>query len=136
MNTYHCSPCNCKQPYVQACSMLAQLLLIACWLERWTCDRKVVSWNPGRSCRRIFCRRIFVSRVNFWCLFDPRVTAVAPKRPQSLCQKCWWQVTPKHEYTLDPMKLEWAVQAWCGNLSRNKLTCNSSGNTRPVISAC
>ena len=42
--------------------------------------------------------------------------------------------TPKHAYTLDPSKSEWndsaAVQAECGNLSGNKLTCNSSGNTR------
>ena len=35
---------------------------IACWLERWTCDRKVVSLNLGRS-----GRRIFFSRVNFVC---------------------------------------------------------------------
>ena len=35
---------------------------------------------------------------------------------------------------LDQTKLEWAdcapVQAECGNLSGNELTCNSSGNTR------
>ena len=44
------------------------------------------------------------------------------------------QVTPKHAYTLDPSKSEWAdyaaVQAECGNLSGNELTRNSSGNTR------
>ena len=38
----------------------------------------------------------------------PCVTAVAWKRPWSFCQKCRWQVTPKHTYTLDPNKLEWA----------------------------
>ena len=52
----------------------------------------------------------------------------------SFCQKCRWQVTPKHAYTFDPMKSEWAdyaaVQAECGNLSRNELTRNSSGNTQ------
>ena len=41
-------------------------------------------------------------------------------------------------HTLDPLKLEWAdyvsVKAECGNLSGNKLTCNSSGNTRPQSS--
>ena len=37
------------------------------------------------------------------CPFHPRVTAVAHKRPWSFCQKCKWQATPKHAYTLDPM---------------------------------
>ena len=68
----------------------------------------------------------------------PPVTTVAHKRPQSFCQKCWWQVTPKHAYTLDPSKLDWAdyaaVQAECGDLSGNELTCNSSGNTRSQLS--
>ena len=35
---------------------------IACWLEHWTCDWKVVSSNPGRS-----GGRFFLSRVNFVC---------------------------------------------------------------------
>ena len=43
--------------------------------------------------------------------FQPLVTAVACKRPQSFCQKCRWQVNPKHAYTLDPTKLEWADYA-------------------------
>ena len=68
------------------------------------------------------------------CPFHPRVTAVAHKRPRSYCQKCRWQVTPEHGYTLDPTKSEWAddaaIQAWCGNLSGNELTRNSSGNSR------
>ena len=38
------------------------------------------------------------------CLFHPRVTTVARKRPQSFCQKCRWQVTCKHAYILDPTK--------------------------------
>ena len=70
----------------------------------------------------------------YWCPFHPRVTAVARKRPRSYCQQCRWQVTPKHAYTLDPSKSEWAdyaaVQAECGNLSGNELTHNSSGNIR------
>ena len=49
------------------------------------------------------------------CPFYPRVTAVARKRPWSFCQKCRWQVTPKHAYTYDRTKSEWtdhaAVQA-------------------------
>ena len=68
------------------------------------------------------------------CPFHPRFTAVAGKIPRSFCQKCRWQVTPKHAYTVDPSKSEWAdqaaVQAECGNLSGNELTRNSSGNTR------
>ena len=77
---------------------------IACWLEHWTCDRKVVNSNPGRSGRRIFffvqsqlCVLTFT-----WCPFHPRVNTVASKRPQSFCQKRRWQVTPKHAYILDP----------------------------------
>ena len=71
---------------------------------------------------------------SFRCPFHPRVTAVARKRPRSFCQKCRWQVTPKHAYTSDSMKSEWAdyaaVQAQCGNLSGNELTRDSSGSTR------
>ena len=70
----------------------------------------------------------------FRCLFHPHVTTMEHKRPRSFCQKCRWQDTPIHIYTLDPTKSEWAdyaaVQASCGNLSGNELTCNSSGNTR------
>ena len=108
---------------------------IACWLERRTRDRKVASSNPGRSGGRIFFFRVnFCVLTLIRCLFHPRVTAVARKRPRSFCQKCRWQARPKHAYTLDPTKSEWAdyaaVQAECGNLSENELTRNSSGNTR------
>ena len=72
------------------------------------------------------------------CPFQPRVTAVARKRPRSCRQKCRWQVTPEHAYTLDPTKSERAdyaaVQASCGNLSGNELTRNLSGNIRPQSS--
>ena len=68
------------------------------------------------------------------CPFHPRVSAVPRKRPRSFCQKCRWRVTPKHAYTLGPSKSEradyTAVQAECGNLSKNELTRNSSGITR------
>ena len=68
------------------------------------------------------------------CLFHPRDIAVPRKRPRSFCQKCRWQVTPKHAYTLNSPKSEWAdyaaVQAEWGNLSGNELTRNSSGNSR------
>ena len=71
------------------------------WLERRTHDRKVPGSSSGRS-----GGKIFFSRVNFLCwllfryLFHPRVTAVACKRSRSFLQKCRWQVTPKHIYTL------------------------------------
>ena len=64
----------------------------------------------------------------------PRLTEVARKRPRSFCLKCRWQVTPKHAYTFDLTKSEWAdyaaVQAQREDLFGNELTGNSSGNTR------
>ena len=42
--------------------------------------------------------------------FHPRVTAVASKRPRSFCQKCRWQVTAKHVYTLRM----WLCMMWHG----------------------
>ena len=75
---------------------------IAQWLEHRTRDWKAAGsnpcWNGGR---------IFFSRVDFtlcWLLFrypfHPRVTTVARKKSRSFCQKCRWQVTAKHAYTL------------------------------------
>ena len=74
---------------------------IAQWLERRTRDWKVAGsnpcWNGGR---------IFFSRVDFLCWllfrypFHPRVTTVERKKSRSFCQKCRWQVTAKHAYTL------------------------------------
>ena len=78
-------------------------LLVKCWTRDW----KVVSSNPGWS-----GGKIFLSRVNctYWLLFGvrstPFVIAVACKRPWSFCQKCRWQVTPKHAYIVDPMMWE------------------------------
>ena len=112
---------------------------IACWLERRTRDRKVASSNPGRSGGENFLlqSQLYVLTL-IRCPFHPRVTAVAHKRPRSFCQKCGWQVTPKHARTLDPSKSEWAdyaaVQAECGNLSGNKLTHNSFRNAWSQLS--
>ena len=96
-----------------------------------TRDRKVTSLNPGRN-----GGRIFFPRVNFVCrlLLGVHFTSVLPqwhvKDPGHSAKSAG---TPKHAYTLDPSKSEWndsaAVQAECGNLSGNKLTRNSSGNT-------
>ena len=84
---------------------------IAQWLERRTRDWKVAGSNPRWS-----GRGIFFSRVDFLCWllfrypFHPCVTAVAHKRPRSFCQKCRWQVTAKHTYTLRM----WLCMKWHG----------------------
>ena len=86
---------------------------IAQWLERRTRDRKVPGSSPSRS-----GGRFFFSRVSFLCwflfryVFHPRVTAVARKRSRSFCQKCRWQVTAKHTYTLRM----WLWMKWHCNL--------------------
>ena len=93
-------------------------------MKRRTRNRNVACSNPGRNGGTFFS----------WCPFHPRVTAVARKRPRSFYQKCRWQVTPKQACTLDPTKSEWAdyaaLQAECGNLSKNELTRNFSRNIR------
>ena len=84
---------------------------IAQWLECRTPDWKVTGLNPCRT-----GGRIFFSRVNFLCWllfqypFHPRVTAVARKRSRPFCQKCRWQVTAKHAYTL----CMWLCMRWHG----------------------
>ena len=105
-------------------------LLVGCR----TCDQWVVSVSPGSS-----CRRIFFSRVNFLCwLLAGDHSTLSYHIITVFLPKCRWQVTPKHAYTLDQMKSEWAdyfaVQAWFGNLSRNKLPHNLYRNIRPQLS--
>ena len=84
---------------------------IAQWLERRTRDWKVAGSNPCRS-----GARILFSRVDYLCWllfrypFHSRVTAVARKRSRSFCQKCRWQVTVKHAYTLRM----WLCMKWHG----------------------
>ena len=79
------------------------------------------SWQEQRQ--NFFLQSQLYVLTHIRCPFHPRVTAVARKRPRSFCQKYRWQVTPKHAYTLDPSKSEWAdyaaVQAECGNRSGN-----------------
>ena len=78
----------------------------------FTCDYVTCDRNDAPD----FGGRIFFSRVNFLCWllfrypFHPRVTAVARKRPRSLCQKRRWQVTAKHAYTLRM----WLCMKWHG----------------------
>ena len=67
------------------------------------------SWLKGRGFESLLERRenfLLFSRVDFLCWllfrypFHPRVTTVARKKSRSFCQKCRWQVTAKHAYTL------------------------------------
>ena len=84
---------------------------IAQWLEHWTWDWKVVGLNPCWSSGRIFFSRVdFLCWLLFQYLFHPHVTTVARKRSQSFCQKCRWQVTAKHAYTLR----FWLCMKWHG----------------------
>ena len=84
---------------------------IAQWSERRTRDWKVAGSNPCWSGGRIFFSRVdFLCWPLFWYPFHPRVTAVARKRSRSFCQKCRWQVTAKHAYTLRM----WLCMKWHG----------------------
>ena len=89
---------------------------------------------PAGAAGECFSLRLTLCADSYSVSVPPRVTAVACKRPRSFCQKCRWQVIPKHAYFLDPTTSErayWAaIQAWCGN----ELTRNSSGNSRPQSS--
>ena len=54
-----------------------------------------------------------------WRLLHPVLLQWHIKDPGKSDKKCWWQVTPKHSYTLDQTKSKWAdhaVLAECGNL--------------------
>ena len=74
---------------------------IAQWLERRTRDWKVAGSNPCWNGGRIFFSRVdFLRWLLFRYPFHPRVTTVARKKSRSFCQKCRWQVTAKHAYTL------------------------------------
>ena len=84
---------------------------IAQWLEHRTHDWKVTGSNPCRSGGRIFFSRVnFLCWLLFRCPFHPCVTAVARKRSRSFCQKCRWQVTAIHTYTLRM----WLCMKWHG----------------------
>ena len=76
------------------------------------------SWSKGHGFESLQERREKFSSPGstscgwllFRCPFHPRVTAVARKRPRSFCQKCRWQVTAKHAYTL----CMWLCMKWHG----------------------
>ena len=84
---------------------------VAQWLECRTRDWKVVDSNPCRCSGKIFFSRVdFLCWLLFCYLFHPHVTAVAHIRSRSFCQKCRWQVTAKHAYTLRM----WLCMKWHG----------------------
>ena len=118
---------------------------IAQWLERRTRDWKVAGSNPCWNGRRIFFSRVdFLRWLLFRYPFHPRVTTVARKKSRSFCQKCRWQVTAKHAYTLHmwlllnrasalvttcPSYVKWHLRTLSINSSRNIREC-SSGSER------
>ena len=74
---------------------------ISQWLEHRTRDWKVAGSNPCWNGGRIFFFRVdFLCWLLFRYPFHYRVTTVARKKSRSFCQKCRWQVTAKHAYTL------------------------------------
>ena len=68
---------------------------------------------------------------SYLCPFHPRDTAVARIRIRSFCQKCRWQVTPKHENTSINGSLSGLTMPLP---SGNKFTRSLSGNIRPQSS--
>ena len=99
-----------KINYPSTCSDTRHFVLEEDWDNevKWIGKSDIDTHNGGG--------RIFFSRVNFLCWllfrypFHPRVTAVARKRPRSFCQKCRWQVTAEHAYTLRM----WLCMKWHG----------------------
>ena len=116
------------------CGMIKEFYQILIWpcLPNAMVEEGIMAWGDvrGRMCETlqahsfaehsafqvvIFSRsswRIFFSRVNFVCWLS-FVLSPTPvwlqwhiKDPWFFCKKCRWQVTPKHTYTLDPVKLE------------------------------
>ena len=143
---------NCSSTYAAVLECISSRVLcsimywgagIAQWLERRTHDRKVPGSSPGRSGGRIFFPMvIFLCWLLFRYPFHPRLTAVARKRSRSFCQKCRWQVTAKHTYTL-PMWLwvKWhcyLVHGWMvytePALKRQHCTWHQPCNTQIALS--
>ena len=93
------------------------------WLGHRTRDREVAGFESRQERREkvystwsTFCADSF--RYPF------HITALARKRSLSFCQKCRWQVTAKHAYTLCDFEwidtVTWCIVEWCTqNLRRN-----------------
>ena len=96
--------------------VLSMLLTFICLCITYRCHMKPEPDSPGST--------ICADSVLFRYPFHPRVTAVARKRSQSFCQKCRWQVTVKHAYTLRMwlcMKWHGAWLAVCTELAPKRL---------------
>ena len=131
-----------RQPIAfKAVALLYQVLStmyafgISLLVECRTCDCKVASLNPSRSNREIFSSGAVPTFI--WCPYHPHVSAVACKRPQSFCQKCRWQVTPKHAYALDPRSQSGLTMLLSrhgvGTYPETSSHANCSGITEPVV---
>ena len=106
--------------YVWGCCLKKQkcTVYLSSWLRGRDSSvvRTLDSWLKGCGFESLQEWRENFLRVNFLCwllfryLFHPHVTAVALKRPWSFCQKCRWQVTAKHAYTLHM----WLCMKWHG----------------------
>ena len=84
--------------HIPACVCLRTLLLRC---TAWLLLTQLHHSSPGST----FCAD------SYFCICStPRVTAVAHKRSRSFCQKCKWQVTAKHTYTLRM----WLCMKWHG----------------------
>ena len=84
--------------HIPACVCLRTLLLRC---PAWLLLTQLHQSSPGST----FCAD------SYFCICStPRVTAVAHKRSRSFCQKCRWQVTAKHTYTLRM----WLCMKWHG----------------------
>ena len=83
---------------------------IAQWLERCTPDWKVPAGAAGEfsSPWSSFCADSYFG-IRSTPVLPPHVTTVVHKRSRSFCQKCRWQVTPKHT-----CGFEWSdTVTWC-----------------------
>ena len=116
--------------YVYICPLTSERdsLLV----RRRTRDRKVASSNPGRSGGRIFFSRVnFVCRLLFGVLSTPVLPQWHVKDPGHSARSTGGRLHLNTHTPLTQRSQSWlTVQAWCGNLSGNELTRNSSGNTR------
>ena len=93
------------------------------WLERRTRDWKVAGSNPCWSGGRIFFSGVeFLCWLLFRYPFHPRVTGVALKRSRSFRQKCRWQVTAKHAYTLRMWTCAETAAVSCGTSHANAIS--------------
>ena len=101
--------CSGENIFSQYCVLCEDTAGLAQWLERQTCDQKVLGSSPSRSHgKNLFSRVNFLCWLLFWYPLHPHVTAIAYIRSRPFCQKCRWQVTAKHTYTL-PM---WLWKKW------------------------